>query len=89
MGLILAGVPDDREWRIMFLGGAVLPVVMIVLVTTVMVESPRWLVSKNREVEAQEILQRIYPPGTSIPSASDVVAFCTVLTVLVRNRLQC
>jgi MFS family permease len=65
-GLILKPIPDGREWRIMFILGAILPVVMIVLVLTVMPESPRWLVQKKREEEAKEILQKIYPDGYNV-----------------------
>jgi hypothetical protein len=50
----------------MFIVGAILPVVMIILVLTVMPESPRWLVQKNREKEAKEILQKIYPDGYNV-----------------------
>lgn len=50
----------------MFILGAILPVVMIVLVLTVMPESPRWLVQKNRYEEAKEILQNIYPDGYNV-----------------------
>lgn len=72
-GLILKPIPDDREWRYMFLLGAILPMVMIVLVLTVMPESPRWLVQKNREDEAKLILQRIYPPGFNVdPVIEDI-----------------
>jgi MFS family permease len=65
-GLIFKPIPDGREWRYMFILGAILPVVMIVLVLTVMPESPRWLVQKNREEEAKAILQKIYPDGYNV-----------------------
>jgi sugar porter (SP) family MFS transporter len=72
-GLILKPIPDDREWRYMFLLGAILPLVMIVLVLTVMPESPRWLVQKNREQEAKQILERIYPDGFNVdPVIGDI-----------------
>ena len=62
-GILFYDMDDSMEWRVMFLTGAILPIVMIILVKTVMPESPRWLVDKGREDEAQVILQQIYPPG--------------------------
>lgn len=50
----------------MFLSGTIMPVAMIVLVFTVMPESPRWLVSKDRPEEAREILQKVYPQGWNV-----------------------
>ena len=61
-GLILAPLDNDREWRVMFLIGAIMPMLMILLVLTVMPESPRWLVSKGRTDEAKAVLQNVYPP---------------------------
>lgn len=65
-GLFLAPMDDDKEWRVMFLLGGILPLVMIVLVLTVMPESPRWLVAKNRVHEAKCVLQQTYPPGYDV-----------------------
>jgi sugar porter (SP) family MFS transporter len=65
-GLTLSGLPDDLEWRVMFLLGAILPAGMIVLVFTVMPESPRWLVARQRPDEAADILRRVYPPGHDV-----------------------
>jgi MFS family permease len=66
-GLIFYNLEDSLEWRLMFLMGAILPVVMIILVRTVMPESPRWLVDNGREEEAKAILQQVYPPGKIAP----------------------
>lgn len=72
-GLFLAPLENDREWRVMFLLGAIMPVIMIILVFTVMPESPRWLVSNGRLDEANEILQRVYPPDFDVkPVVADI-----------------
>jgi predicted MFS family arabinose efflux permease len=52
----------------MFLCGSILPILMIILVLTVMVESPRWLVSKDRVDDAIIVLQQIYPPNVDTKS---------------------
>lgn len=63
-GIVFYEVEDNKEWRLMFGMGAILPIILIIVSQTVMAESPRWLVSKGREEEAKAILQRIYPEGT-------------------------
>jgi sugar porter (SP) family MFS transporter len=72
-GLFFSNVDDSLEWRVMFALGGILPCVMVFLVLTVMPESPRWLVSKNREDEARNILRLIYPPGYNVePVIQDI-----------------
>jgi MFS family permease len=57
----------------MFLLGAILPVVMILVVFFVMPESPRWLVAKGRETDALIVLQQIYPEGYNVdPILADI-----------------
>ncbi|KAL7572387.1 hypothetical protein ACA910_021597 [Epithemia clementina (nom. ined.)] len=65
-GLFLAGLPPSMEWRVMLLLGCIMPVLMIVFVSTIMPESPRWLIANNRVSEAREILSKIYPAGHDI-----------------------
>lgn len=50
------------NWRSMIAVGAIMPLIMVFLVSTkTMPESPRWLVQKGRLVEATIILNRIHP----------------------------
>jgi MFS family permease len=41
-GVVFYGMDKGSEWRLMFIMGAFLPIVMIFLVLKVMPESPRW-----------------------------------------------
>mmetsp|Transcript_20621 Transcript_20621/g.44753 ORF Transcript_20621/g.44753 Transcript_20621/m.44753 type:complete len:656 (-) Transcript_20621:231-2198(-) len=65
-GLVFSGVDDGVAWRLMFSMGAILPCFVIYFSTFVMPESPRWLVSKDREAEAQEVLKMVYPDGYDV-----------------------
>ena len=47
----------------MFAMGTILPFVLTLLVFTVMPESPRWLVQKERYNVAKDILKKIYGEG--------------------------
>lgn len=59
---------DDRiAWRLMLATGTVLPAVVLALAQLVMPESPRWLVAKRRNAEAEEILVRL---GVADPAAA-------------------
>jgi MFS family permease len=62
-GIVFYAVEDNLKWRLMFISGTFLPIVMIILVRTVMPESPRWLVDQGRDEEAKTILQTIFPEG--------------------------
>ena len=64
-GLIFGGLSDSISWRLMFAVGAIQPLLLIVLAKCVMVESPRWLVSKGKEDKAVDVLQQIYGDGKS------------------------
>ncbi len=62
-GIVFFELDDNLEWRLMFLMGTILPVVMIILAWRVMPESPRWLVDKGQDEEAKVILKKVYPEG--------------------------
>eukprot|EP00550_Attheya_septentrionalis_P001542 CAMPEP_0198291048 /NCGR_PEP_ID=MMETSP1449-20131203/8704_1 /TAXON_ID=420275 /ORGANISM="Attheya septentrionalis, Strain CCMP2084" /LENGTH=549 /DNA_ID=CAMNT_0043989639 /DNA_START=279 /DNA_END=1928 /DNA_ORIENTATION=- len=70
-GAIFFNMAEGRAWRAMFLMGLILPTIMIYLAIRVMPESPRWLVSKGRESEAKEVLEKVYPPGFKIDAIID------------------
>ena len=59
-GIVFYPVADQLSWRFMLIVGCILPVVMLVLTRTIMPESPRWLVDKERDDEAKVVLQKIY-----------------------------
>eukprot|EP00571_Detonula_confervacea_P012241 CAMPEP_0172299776 /NCGR_PEP_ID=MMETSP1058-20130122/1995_1 /TAXON_ID=83371 /ORGANISM="Detonula confervacea, Strain CCMP 353" /LENGTH=620 /DNA_ID=CAMNT_0013009331 /DNA_START=218 /DNA_END=2080 /DNA_ORIENTATION=+ len=65
-GLVFSSVDDDIAWRLMFSLGAILPCFVIYFSTFVMPESPRWLVSNDRDAEAREVLKMLYPDGYDV-----------------------
>jgi len=70
-GAALSWMPGHVRWRWMFAAGGVLPCVMLLLVRFVMVESPRWLVLKDRADEAITVMELLYPKGTDVASMVD------------------
>ena len=63
---MFSSVSANIAWRLMFSMGAIIPIILIYLATFVMPESPRWLVSKNRESDAAQVLKMVYPDGYDI-----------------------
>jgi len=60
VGLMFGHLDSDTAWRCMFGMGIILPSIMIILLWTVMPESPRWLVQQERDMDAAHVLQKIY-----------------------------
>ncbi|MFE0104940.1 MFS transporter [Streptomyces sp. NPDC059009] len=56
--LLLNSLPQDVAWRVAFLVGPVLAVVVL-FVRRNLPESPRWLLTHGHEREAQQIMERI------------------------------
>jgi sugar porter (SP) family MFS transporter len=54
------------SWRLMFSTGFVFPILVMVMASIVMVESPRWLVRQGRDLDALGVLQRLYPQGYDV-----------------------
>jgi MFS family permease len=83
-GLIFGNLEDNVAWRCMFAMGAIIPIVMIFLAECVMVESPRWLVSKGREDKAVKILQKIYGDGELY-----VIYICVLRGIAYMGKQHC
>lgn len=66
LGFVAGLISGENSWRYMFLLGGILPIAMIFLVVYVMPETPRWLITKDREDDAKAILTQVYPDGMYI-----------------------
>jgi MFS family permease len=65
LGFAAGLIQGTNSWRYMFLLGGILPICMIFLVVFIMPETPRWLITKNRDHDAKGILTQLYPEGES------------------------
>jgi MFS family permease len=89
-GIIFYELDDNLQWRLMFAMGCIMPIIMIILVQTVMPESPRFLVDKGQTEEAKEILTKLYPEGKE--KQWNVVVSSTperLITIEFSTRIQC
>jgi hypothetical protein len=58
----------------MLAAGGVLPLVMLVLVTTVMYESPRWLLLNQKRQEADEVIQKLFGEQANVAAIRDEIS---------------
>mmetsp|Transcript_102334 Transcript_102334/g.298391 ORF Transcript_102334/g.298391 Transcript_102334/m.298391 type:complete len:487 (+) Transcript_102334:109-1569(+) len=63
---VFNGLPLGHDWRTMLACGGVLPLVLTVLSLTVMPESPRWLIARGRDAEAEVVLQRTHAADVNV-----------------------
>lgn len=56
---------DFNSWQLM-LGSAIVPSIILIFLRWNSPESARWLLSKNRVQEAQEIMERVYGTGANV-----------------------
>jgi sugar porter (SP) family MFS transporter len=68
LGFAAGLIQGTNSWRYMFLLGGILPICMIFLVVFIMPETPRWLITKNRDHDAKGILTQLYPEGFNVDS---------------------
>jgi putative MFS transporter len=69
VGLAFSGIEQDG-WRWM-LASAAVPGLITVLLRIGTPESPRWLMSKGREDEAQAVMREVFGPQASLEPASE------------------
>lgn len=86
-GIIFSGVPANKAWRYMFGLGAILPSILLIFVSFVMPESPRWLMANEREEEALSILRRIYPQGFQVELIAKDIRESLVKEALAENTV--
>ncbi|MBA6440759.1 MFS transporter [Streptomyces sp. GMR22] len=83
VGYLLAGL-GDNGWRWM-LASSALPALIIVLLRTSIPESPRWLLSRGRDEQAQAVLQRVFGPHAHVSDLDEPEAGARISAVLRRS----
>lgn len=61
----LVGATEAVDWRIS-IGAAAVPALLMLVLQLRLPESPRWLVKKDRQDEAEQVLERVRPTGYDI-----------------------
>ncbi|MBU8809037.1 MFS transporter [Mycolicibacterium goodii] len=61
----------DDNWRWVLASSAV-PALIVAIARIWLPESPRWLQAQGRHAEAQAIVDKHFPPGTTLPEVSPV-----------------
>lgn len=62
----------DVNWRLV-LASSVVPALIIAVARIWLPESPRWLVTQGRDIEAQKIVDKHFPSGTTLPEVETAV----------------
>src|SRR5947209_13341893 len=69
--VFLAAAPQSTAWRLLFVIGAA-PLLIAVVASFALPESPRYLVRRGRQAEAERIVQRMEASATSALNAPQV-----------------
>lgn len=79
VGQFLLEFEDGWRWM---LASSALPAIIIVLLRRGTPESPRWLVKMGRIDEANEVLTKVYGPGTTVAALEETTSHVSVMDML-------
>jgi sugar porter (SP) family MFS transporter len=68
----LVGATEKVDWRIS-IGAAAVPALVMLLLQLRLPESPRWLVKRGRQDDAEDVLRRVRPEGFDISAELDEI----------------
>lgn len=74
----------DDGWR-WFLASSALPAVVLLILRLGTPESPRWLLSRGRDAEAQEVLTKVYGPHVTVADLPMVASSSLTWRDLIRR----